>query len=75
MLPGSWTGRSTRSRSPESPWCSCRCPRVELVDPLPLCELVVPDELVPVLLGAEVPETEVALPGVTVPVDGSRRCR
>ena len=38
--------------------------------PLPLCEPPVPGELVPVLLGAEVPETEVALPGVPVPVDG-----
>jgi len=45
-------------------------PPVELVDPVSPEELPVPDELVPVLLGAEVPVAEVPLLGVEVPVMG-----
>lgn len=45
-------------------------PPVELLEPVPLGEPVVPDELVPVLLGDEVPVAEVPLTGVEVPVVG-----
>ena len=45
-------------------------PPVELLEPVLLGEPAVPDELVPVLLGAEVPVAEVPLTGVPVPVVG-----
>ena len=45
-------------------------PPVELLEPVPLGEPAVPDELVPVLLGDEVPVAEVPLTGVEVPVVG-----